>query len=100
MTQKQKTAYERFCEYRDKGCHMLIPSQINPEDIAPGFALIVEPVRLNPHPSGKDVYAHDSGQYDYKADNWKAPTTGNELVRIHKQGFDRLAQAAKEGGKA
>jgi len=74
---------------------MLIPSQINPEDIAPGFALIVEPVRLNPHPSGKDVYPHESKEYDYTKDDWKTTVTGKELVRIHKQGFDRLAQAAK-----
>jgi len=93
--QKQKTAFERLKEYEARGCHMLIPSVISVEDIAAGFALIVEPVILRAHPREKDVYAHESGQYDYKKDDWKEPMTGKELVRIHKQGFDRLAQAAK-----
>lgn len=93
--QSQKTAYQRLKEFEAKGCHMLIPTGISPADIAPGFALIVEPVLLRPHPRDKDVYPHDSTQYDYKKDDWKAPVTGNEPVRIHKQGLDRLAQAAK-----
>ncbi len=92
---KQKTAYERLKEFEQRGCHMLIPSAISVEDIAPGFALIVEPVLLKAHPRDKDVYAHESSQYDYKKDDWKEKVTGAELVRIHKQGFDRLAQAAK-----
>ncbi len=74
---------------------MLIPSAISVGDIAQGFALIVDPVLLKAHPRDKDVYAHESGQYDYKKDDWKEKVTGAELVRIHKQGFDRLAQAAK-----
>lgn len=75
---------------------MLIPSVISAGDIAQGFALVVEPVILKSHPRDKYVYAHDSAQYDYKADDWKPNCkTGAELVRIHKQGFDRLAQAAK-----
>ena len=57
--QSQKTAYQRLKEFESKGCHMLIPTGTSPAEIAPGFALIVEP------------------------------------VRIHKQGLDRLAQAAK-----
>lgn len=93
--QSQKTAYQRLKEFEEKGCHMLIPSAISIEDIAPGFALIVEPVRIKAHPRDKDVYAHESSQYDYKADDWKSPATGREKVRIHKQGLDRLAQAAK-----
>lgn len=93
--QSQKTAYQRLKEFESKGCHMLIPTGISPADIAPGFALIVEPVLLRPHPRDKDVYPHDSTQYDYKKDDWKEPVTGKELVRIHKQGLDRLAQAAK-----
>jgi len=93
--QSQKTAYQRLKEFEGKGCHMLIPSAISVEDIASGFALIVEPVLLRSHPREKDVYPHDSGQYDYKKDDWKEPVTGKELVRIHKQGLDRLAQAAK-----
>jgi hypothetical protein len=94
--QKQKSAYERLKEFEAKGAHMLIPSAISVGDIAQGFALIVEPVLLKAHPKDKDVYAHDSAQYDYKLGDWKPDAkTGNELVRLHKQGFDRLAQAAK-----
>lgn len=91
-----KTAYERLKEYEARGCHMLIPSAIRLEDIAQGFALVVETVLLNPRPRNKEVYADNSSQYDYQANDWKPDSrTGNELVRIHKQGFDRLAQAAK-----
>lgn len=92
---EQKTAYERLKEYEKKGAHMLIPSVIEAGSIASGFALIVEPVLLKAHPRDKDVYAHDSKEYNYTTDDWKAPVTGKELVRIHKQGFDRLAQAAR-----
>ena len=93
--EKQKSAYERLKEFEAKGAHMLIPSAISVEDIAPGFALIVEPVLLKAHPRDKDVYAHESSQWNYEKGDWKEPVTGKELVRIHKQGFDRLAQAAK-----
>ena len=93
--QKQKTAYDRLREFEAKGAHMLIPSAISVEDIAPGFALIVEPVLLKAHPRDRDVYAHEAGQYDQKVGDWKEKVTGNELVRITKQGYDRLAQAAK-----
>lgn len=93
--QKQNSAYERLREFEAKGAHMLIPSVISVGDIATGFALIVEPVLLKAHPRDRDVYPHESGQYDQKAGDWKEKVTGNELVRITKQGFDRLAQAAK-----
>ena len=92
----QKSAFERLKEFEAKGCHMLIPSAISVEDIAPGFALIVEPVLLKAHPRDRDVYAHESAQFDQKAGEWKPEfKTGNELVRLTKQGMDRLAQAAK-----
>ena len=94
--QKQKTALERLRDYEKKGCHMLVPSAISIEDIASGFALVVDPVLLKSHPKDKDVYAHETSQYDYKANDWKMESrTGKELVRVHKQGFDRLAQAAR-----
>lgn len=94
--QKQKSALERLKEFEAKGCHMLVPSAICIEDIAPGFALIVDPVLLKSHPRDKDVYAHEASQYDYTANDWKIDNrTGKELVRVHKQGFDRLAQAAR-----
>jgi len=91
-----KSAYERLKGYEERGCHMLVPSAINPDDIAPGFALIVEPVLLKSHPRHKEVYADNSQEYDYRANDWKPDCkTGREMVRLHKQGFDRLAQAAR-----
>lgn len=96
MQQQKMTAHDRLRMYEEKGCHMLIPSAISVEEIAPGFALVVETVLLKPHPRDKEVYANDSKQYDYQKNDWNDDArTGNELVRIHKQGFDRLAQAAK-----
>jgi len=94
--QKQKSALERLKAYEVKGCHMLVPSAINIDDIAPGFALVIDPVLLKSHPRDKDVYAHETNQYDYTANDWKQEhRSGKELVRVHKQGFDRLAQAAR-----
>ena len=74
--QKQKSAYERLKDYEAKGAHMLIPSAISVEDIAPGFALIVEPVLLKAHPRDKDVYAHESSQWNYEKGDWKGVRDG------------------------
>jgi len=81
-------------KYRDEGCHMLIPAMQNITDVVAGFRLIVTATKISPHPKDGDVYPHDSKQYDAKSGRWKEKLTGEERVRFHAQGFQRLAQDA------
>lgn len=95
MDQVNQKALEELQEYKKKGCHMLVPCMDHIADVANGFRLIVTPVLLRQHPRDKDVYPHDAKEYDYKAGDWnKESKTGNELVRLHGQAKEKLAQIA------
>ena len=94
MDKVNEQALKQLSEYREKGCHMLIPVMANITDVVAGFRLIVTATKIAPHPREGDVYPHDSEQYDSKKEEWKEKLTGNERVRFHAQGFQRLAQDA------
>ncbi|MDP2645463.1 MAG: hypothetical protein Q8P24_11020, partial [Desulfobacterales bacterium] len=95
-------ALEELRKYRSEGAHMLVPCMDQIAEVAQGFRLIVTPVVLRSHPRDKDVYPHDSGNYDQKANDWRK-TAGQgqyqrkigpetELVRVSGQGLEKLAQ--------
>lgn len=94
MDKVNEQALAELKKYRDDECHMLIPVMQNITDVVAGFRLVVTATKICPHPKDGDVYPHDSSQYDSKLGKWKEKLTGEERVRFHAQGFQRLAQDA------
>ena len=95
MDEHNKKALLELEKYKAAGAHMLVPCMQHIDDVAAGFRLIITPVSIKPHPRDKDVYPDDGKAYDYTKKEWKNPAmAANELVRIHGQGLERLAQNA------
>jgi len=102
MDAVNQKALDDLKKYRDAGSHMLVPCMDQIAEVAAGFRLIVTQVFLRPHPKDKDVYPHDSANYDAKNNEWrKTSGTGQyqrkvdpeaELVRVSGQGLEKLAQ--------
>ncbi len=85
-------ALKKLQEYKDKGCHMLIPTTQRIDDLSDQFSIVIDTVLLSGHPKDRDVYPHENGTYDYNANDWKNPKTAAEQkVRISKHGLDKLA---------
>ncbi len=95
MDQEIKEALDKLERMKADGCHMLIPSTHHIESIATGFAVIIDTVKLEPHPRMKDVYPDETKTYDFNKNDWREEyRTGNETVRIHKQGLNKLVRCA------
>ena len=95
MDKVNEEALKQLEEYKKGGCHMMIPTMQSLAALADGFRLITSPVQIINHPREGDVYPHESAQYDGTKKEWKSlPVTGDELVRFHAQGFQKLAIGA------
>lgn len=95
MDEHNKKAVAELEKYKAAGAHMLVPCMQHIDDVAAGFRLIVTPVSIKPHPKDKDVYPDNGKSYDYDKNDWKDPETASiQIVRIHGQGLEKLAQNA------
>jgi len=87
----KSAALKKLEEYVKSGCHLLIPTTQHLDSLSDQFEVIVETVKLSGHPKDRDVYPHENGTYDYKADNWKEGTdVKTAKVRITKQGLNKI----------
>jgi len=86
-------ALEEIEEYKQQGCHMLIPTMGSLMALAEGYVMTVSPVQISPDPNDGDVYPHESSEWNNEKGAWKT-NIGSERVRFHAQGLQAIAEAA------
>ncbi len=84
-------ALKKLQEFKERGCHLLIPTTQHVDSLSDQFEIIIDTVKLSGDPKDRDVYPHESSAYDYKVSAWKNPKTiPDQKVRITKHGLEKL----------
>lgn len=104
MEKHNEEAVAKLEDYRNKGHIVLVPNLRDVRDIQFGYRLFVREVLVSPDPAMKQVYPHESKQYDDFQGKWRTNTKykGKEYpvdmtkvrVRLSGQTLEHLSQEA------